>query len=340
MTKVQTEFDLIARYFAPLASNPGALGLIDDVGVMRSPAGHDLVLSTDTVIAGVHFLAREDAGIVAKKALRSALSDIIAKGAEPSGYLLALSLPPNWTEMWIEAFCHALAQDQKHYGLALMGGDTTKTPGPLTITVSVIGLTSQNAAVLRSTARPGDSIVVSGTIGDAALGLKLKQDETLARRLGLSAASQAALMDRYLVPQPRLGLFWGLRRWASAAMDISDGLAGDVAKLCTASGVCATVRVEDVPLSPAASACVEADPTLMHTILGGGDDYEILATVRPENIAGLSAEATAARIPLSVIGTITQTGETGEAGEAGEAPEFVDANGLMALRHMSYTHFD
>ena len=320
------EFALIERYFRPLATDRGAFALADDAAIYRQRPGDDLVLTVDTVAAGVHFFADDPPASIARKALRVNLSDLAAKGAEPYGYLLSLALPDDWTEPWLGAFARALAADQKTYGVSLLGGDTTRAAGGLTISITALGRIPKGEMVLRSGARPGDAIFVSGTIGDGALGL-------LGRSGAVPGGAGAAkhLRDRYLHPQPRTRLAAAIRRHASAAMDVSDGLVGDLAHICEASEVGAGIAVDRVPLSAAARACLAADPTLLATVLNGGDDYEILATVPEAAAERFAADAKAARVAVTRIGAIIK----------GKGPPVVrDATGkAIRLTGQSHTHF-
>jgi len=320
------EFALIERYFRPLAGDSGAFGLTDDAALYRQRPDDDLVLTTDMVAAGVHFFADDPPESIARKALRVNLSDLAAKGADAFGYLLSLALPANWTEAWLKRFAAGLAADQQHYGVTLLGGDTTKAAGGLTIAITALGRVPKGAMVLRSGARVGDAIFVSGTVGDGALGLRLRRATGAAKVRG-----GKHLLDRYLHPQPRLALAAVLRRHASAAMDISDGLVGDLAHICEASGVGAEIGAHEVPLSPAAAAVLATDAKLLATILNGGDDYEILATVPEAAAAIFSADAEAAGVQITRIGTIV----------AGKGPPVVRdfAGKVLKLAAASHTHF-
>ncbi len=290
------EFALIDRYFAPLADGNTALSLIDDAACLSISEAEELVVTTDTLIEGVHFVGDEPAALIAQKALRVNLSDLAAMGSSPLHYSLALSAPERCDAAWFEGFANGLANDQKHYGITLIGGDTTMTPGPLTITITAYGTVPSGHAIKRSTAQVGDIIYVTGTVGDAALGLLCAQH---------TLAHDPYLLERYHLPQPRTELGIALRGYASAAMDVSDGLAQDMIKLCTASNVGCQIDQSALPRSDSARAIVQHEPHRWHSILGGGDDYELLFTAAPkhaDHIAGLSHET---GIMITQIGNIT-----------------------------------
>ena len=317
---------LIARFFAPLASDPGAFGLNDAAAILQPPPGHDLVLKADAIVGGVHFFADDPAEDVARKALRVNLSDLAAKGAKPLGYLLSLALPRETGEAWLTRFAEGLRSDAERYGCPLFGGDTDRTPGPITVSVAMVGSLPSGSMVRRTGAKPGDRVFVTGTIGDAALGLALRQGAAWR----LTGAEREHLLSRYLLPQPRLALAEALRAHASAAMDISDGLAGDFAKLCRTSRVAADVEVARVPLSEAARAAVASDPAMLETALTGGDDYEIVCTVPPAKAEAFRAAAQAAKIAVTEIGAVA----------AGEGARFVGAEGkALVFAHASFSHF-
>src|SRR5262245_1799561 len=295
---------LIARYFAPLAKHPGAFGLSDDAAVIEPPAGCDLVLKTDGIIGGVHFFPDDPPETVGKKALRVNLSDLAAKGARPLGFLLTLALPEGIDDDWLAPFARGLGADAQTFGCPLLGGDTDRTGGPITISIAAFGAVPHGQMLRRSGAKPGDRIVVTGTIGDAALGLALRRDLDCARRWDLGARERDHLRDRYLVPQPRNAITEALRRHASAAMYIYAGVAGDLAKLCRASGVAADVEAARVPLSAPARTALAKEPALIETILTGGDDYEVLACVPMNRVEPLRREAATADVAVTEIGTL------------------------------------
>ncbi|MCY1708933.1 thiamine-phosphate kinase [Pannonibacter sp. SL95] len=296
------EFALIKRYFAPLASDPGALGLTDDAATLTPSPGCELVLTKDLLAADVHFFAKDPADAIAAKALRVNLSDLAAKGARPRGYLLGLALPQDWTAEWLEAFCAGLARDQASFGITLLGGDTIASGGKLLLSVTAIGEVPAGLAVRRNGARAGDLIYVTGTLGDSALGVRLRYDPDLAARLGLGVVTTEYLLDRYLLPQPRCGLADAVLAHASAAMDISDGLTGDGGHMAAASGVDLHIDIDAIPFSPAARAVLARDPARLATCLGGGDDYELLLAVPADRAGLLEADARAAGVALACIG--------------------------------------
>jgi thiamine-monophosphate kinase len=387
-----TEDELIARYLAPLAG-PGGLGLQDDAALLTPTPGHDLVLTVDAIVEGVHFLAADPPETLAAKALGVNLSDLAAKGAAPSGFLMVLALPDGWTEEWLAAFCAGLREAAEAAGCPLLGGDTVRAAGPLSMSITALGEVPAGTMVRRTTARPGDIIAVTGTIGDAALGLALltgglkfpekdgssqpphaevaagggprstqdpgasfeapgpgpgaPQDEEVGSLRspsrserksppGLWPAEAAFLIDRYRRPRPRLALAAALRQHASAAMDVSDGLAGDAAKLLRASGVTGAIELDLLPLSPAARAALSADPDLLGRIAGGGDDYEILFTLSPERWGAMRDAAQAAGVAVTAIGEVTDGPEPlsltrGGAAYALGSPSFQHFGGGQAL---------
>ena len=325
------EFELIARYFAPLAQGfPGAYGLRDDAAVIAPSPGHELVAKTDAIVGGVHFLLDDPPDLVARKALRVNLSDLAAKGAVPRVYMLDLMLPGTLSERWIAAFADGLARDQEEYALHLIGGDTDATPGPVAVAVMAFGEVATGCMLRRGGARAGDAVLVTGTIGDAAFGLKALRNEMPA----LDAAHTGFLIDRYRLPRPRVALGWRLVGLASAALDVSDGLLADLQHLCDVSALDAVIELARVPISAAVRAALASGCGSMTTVLTGGDDYEILFTAPPSALDELARLAQALQVPITAIGrmaspasgkpSITVVGESGQA---------------LAFDRMGWTHF-
>lgn len=274
------EFSLIARLFSPLAqSYPGALGLGDDAALMDVPAGQQVVLTMDSMVAGIHFFADDPPDLIARKLVRVNLSDLAAKGATPFAIMLSAAFPQDVGMDWLRRFADGFAQDCRHYSVALIGGDTVSTPGPLTLTLTAFGLVGQGRALLRSGGRDGDRVFVTGTLGDGALGLLSRQG----RLPRLAPALRQHLTQRYLLPEPRTALGPKLVGLAHAAMDVSDGLVQDVGHLCRQSGLGAVIMADDLPLSQAARQVLADDPSLLSKVLGGGDDYEIVFTAPSEH---------------------------------------------------------
>ena len=323
------EDSLIARYFKPLATDPGAFNLGDDAAVLK-PSGDDIVVTTDAIVEGVHFLAEDPPDTVARKALRVNLSDLAAKGATPAGFVLTLALRAA-DDAWLTPFARGLGSDAGLFGCPLLGGDTVSTPGPLTISIAAFGRVPAGKMVRRSGAKPGDRVVVTGTIGDAALGLDILKGGPVAAALADDAGARAMLIGRYRVPQPRNALAKAVRNHARAAMDVSDGLAGDLAKLCGVSGVSAVIDAPSIPLSPAAAALLVRGTVDIETIVSGGDDYEVLCTVPEDSFEAFVQAAGQAGVAVSSIGVIV-------AGSS--VPRFLDGEGReIALPRLSYSHF-
>ena len=282
------EFSIIRRYFAPLAG-PGALDLTDDAAVITPPAGRDLVVTADTMVQGVHYLPDELPENVARKLLRVNLSDIAAMGAIPLGYLLTLSVPRGTPDAWFESFAKGLAADQARYNISLLGGDTTSTPGPVSLSVMMFGHVAHGAALRRGGAEAGDDLWVTGTIGNGVLGLRALRGEI--------PDPDGTLAAHYRFPEPRLGL--ALQGIAHAAMDISDGLLQDSGHMARASGLALTLDISRVPLSPAGKA---AGPDFVSSGTAGGDDYELLLAVPPSQEPALRAAARSCEIIVNKIG--------------------------------------
>ncbi|MDF2095220.1 thiamine-phosphate kinase [Aquibaculum arenosum] len=287
---VRGEFDQIARYFAPLAAGaPGAFGLRNDAAVLSPPPGEELVVTLDTLVEGVHFLPEDPPDLLARKALRVNLSDLAAMGARPLGYLLSTAWSSRIDDAWIEGFTNGLAADQKTFGLHLLGGDTVKTPGPLTLSITAFGSLPRGGALTRSGAKTGDGLYVSGRIGDGALGLLALRGAL--RHLSLSEQEQ--LEQAYRLPEPRCSLGPALIGLANACLDVSDGLLADAAHLAEESGLQVIIEAPAVPLSDAAQAALAEDPELFTQVLTGGDDYELAFAIPPveePKIAVLSQE--------------------------------------------------
>jgi thiamine-monophosphate kinase len=318
-----SEFALIAQLFAPLAEAPGAFGLTDDVALLPARAGHDLVVTTDALVEGVHFLAGDPPDSIAKKALRTNLSDLAAKGAEPAGYLLALSLPARIGMTWLEDFARGLGEDQKTFAVPLLGGDTTATPGPLTMAITAMGYVPAGAMIRRAGARAGDGVYVSGTIGDAGGGLALLKGE------GADISGHAGqLIERYRLPTPRLALGLALRGVASAALDVSDGLIADLSHIADVSRVRIIVEAGWIPRSPALRALWGDTAEAIVRAATAGDDYEIAFTASSEEKVIEAAKL--GGVAVARIGRV----------EEGSGVALLDSKDReIAVAHAGFTHF-
>ena len=327
------EFNLIERYFKPLVKLDGALKLEDDGALVSASAEHSLVLSKDMMVAGVHFDAALDPKLIAQKLLRVNLSDLAAMGAKPISYLLGLSLPKSMSkvdaEKWLTRFVVGLAEDQKLYDISLLGGDTVSVDGDMVLSLTIIGEVPLGQAIKRSGAKNGDAIFVTGTLGDAALGLQCMKGE-----LELSENTKPALIERLHLPQPRLDIAISLRKLVHAAIDVSDGLLADVGHVLKASKKGATIYLDKLPLSKAVEGCfaTEANPleNLWPYIYAGGDDYELLFTA-PTALKGDVIE-------LGKIFGVNLT-EIGVINEA-SGINIIDANGIaVEPKSYGYDHF-
>jgi thiamine-monophosphate kinase len=327
--RASAEDSLIARHFKPIATDPGAFGLVDDAAILKA-LGEDIVVTTDAIVEGVHFLADDPPDTIARKALRTNLSDLAAKGAVPAGFVLTLALLAA-DEKWLEPFARALGEDAKSFACPLLGGDTVSTPGPVTISITAFGRVPEGRMVRRSGAKAGDQIMVTGTIGDAVLGLDILKKGVIAKALAGDPKGSEVLIARYRVPQPRNALAEAVRDHASAAMDVSDGLAGDLAKLCAASGVSAVVDTPSIPASATAAGLLSRGLVGLEALIAGGDDYEILCTIPEARAAAFAEAARRAGVAVTAIGTIM----------AGEGlPRFLDGAGKeLALARLSHSHF-
>jgi len=292
-----SEFSIIREIFAPLAEGaPGAFGLTDDAASLTPRGGYDLVLTKDTLVAGVHFLESDPADLVARKALRVNLSDLAAKGADPVGYLLSCAWPSGTNVDFIKSFAGGLAADQSTFGITLLGGDTVRTPGPLTLSITAIGELPVGHMLRRSGALPGDTLYVTGTIGDAFLGLEL-----LAGRLQLDSADhRQVVVGRYQIPEPKVSLGPALRGLAHGSVDVSDGLLADTQHLAEASGVKINLDLTAVPLSAAG----QASGVDRLRLASGGDDYEILFTASEEEADTIAELARTHNVAIHAIGHV------------------------------------
>jgi thiamine-monophosphate kinase len=323
------EFGRIEKYFKPLAAGfPGALDLSDDAAVLSVNGLEGVVVSTDAIIETVHFLGGDPPDLIARKALRTNISDMAAMGAQPLAYTLALALSredPEMSDAWVARLAAGLAVDQEIYNVHLIGGDSVSTPGPTMLSVTIFGAQPTGGVLRRSGALPGDDIYVSGTIGDAALGLKLLTGDIAPGDL----AGGADLIDRYRLPRPRVALGTALVGFATAAMDVSDGLAQDLGNICTASGVTGEIAVADVPLSVPARSLIDGGGGSLEDVLAGGDDYELLFTASKAVRDAVAGLARATGTPITRIGAI----------EAGEGVTARDGAGrLVPLDRLGYRH--
>lgn len=279
------EFDWIERLLRPLTLGaPGALDLLDDAAVIRPREGHDLVVTKDAMVAGVHFLPDDPLDTVARKLLAVNLSDLAAKGAEPIGYFLSVAWPKDTPWPAKVLFTEGLARAGRDWRLPLLGGDTVSTPGPLTLTATLMGEVPAGGMILRRTARPGDLLMVSGPIGDGWLGLQAAR--------GLTPDPDGALAARYRTPTPRLDLIGTLRQFARASADVSDGLLADAGRIAIASGLAVDVALDRMPLSAEAAAWLAEQPDDVAARLSlatGGDDYQIVCAVDPAERPALQA---------------------------------------------------
>jgi thiamine-monophosphate kinase len=319
------EFGRIRHFFAPLAG-PGGLALRDDAALIPCEAGQQFVLTVDAIVAGVHYLPDDPPDLVARKLLRVNLSDLAAMGARPRHYLLTTALPAAIGDDWVEKFAAGLAEDQRLYGIDLLGGDSVATDGPAVLSLTAIGEVAAGAEIRRSGARAGDQIWVSGTIGDAFLGLALLRGAYPS----LAAEPRTALIRRFQLPEPRVELGPRLAGIAHAMLDVSDGLVADLGHICEASDAGATISLSQLPLSPAARQLAAADPDLPARLATAGDDYELLFTAPPnaaDQIRRLSQEL---GLPITAIGTV----------EKGDGVRLVDAAGKeISLAETGYRHF-
>lgn len=327
MTPATGEFGMIKEILAPLTSKmPGALGLTDDAALLQLKEGHELVVTKDAMVAGVHFLENEKPVLIAKKLLRTNLSDLAAMGAHPVGYLLATAWTQACDESWITEFARGLKEDQDIYDIGLLGGDTVKTPGPLTLSLTALGTVPAGKSLRRNSAKVGHLIFVSGTIGDAALGLQ----SILGKLTDLSLADKNFLENRYHLPQPRTELGPSLVDLAASCLDISDGLFADLGHICTESQVGMMINQDKIPLSDAGTNALAQNPDCWQSIVGGGDDYELAFTLVPSKKDQILRLAEGLDLPLTEIGVVT----------TGNSPQLKGENGhIIDIEHGGWTHF-
>lgn len=323
------ESALIKQYLAPLCHPDMSFGLSDDAAFLNLESDHQLVLTKDMLVADVHFFADDAPELIAKKALRVNLSDLASKGAEPVGYLLGLGLPLDWTESWLKRFCAGLSEDQQAFNFPLIGGDTVKSPERLTLSITAFGKVPKDLTILRRNASPDDDVYVTGTIGDSALGLLLRREPE--EYPDFDAKDGDVLIDRFLRPLPRLQCRSLIRQFATASMDISDGLMGDAAKMASAANCALHLDDAAVPLSASAQAMLNNTAVSRDVALTGGDDYELLFCARPQDRAAILKAAAALDVPISRIGRVAK----------GKGVCLLDGSGreLPLSKGVSYEHF-
>lgn len=322
------EFEIIERFFAPLAAKaPGAYGLKNDAAAVPVPPGEELIVTKDLMVAGIDYLPAEEPSVVSRRLLRVNLSDLAAMGAKPLGYLLGLALPKEEVNAdWLGAFAHGLALDQESFGLDLLGGDISATPGPATLSLTALGTMRAGTALTRGGAQPGDALFVSGTIGDATLGLMVLKGGLEV----LSAPARERLLARHRLPEPRLALGRALVGLVHAAIDVSDGLMADLGHICEVSGVGARIEAARLPLSEAAKSALYIGAATLETVLAGGDDYELLFAAPLKAEEALAEAARGAKVPVTRIGVVT----------AGREVVALDEAGLpFHLKQTGYRHF-
>jgi thiamine-monophosphate kinase len=319
------EFERIRRFFAPLAG-PGGLGLLDDAALVEVGPERQLVVTADAIVAGVHYLPDDPAELVARKLLRVNLSDLAAMGARPLHYILTTALPAELGPEWLARFARGLDEDQRRFGVDLLGGDSVSTPGPAVLSLTAIGEVTAGKEVRRSGAKLGDLIWVSGTIGDAFLGLSLLRGAYP----GLTSEHRDCLIHRFRVPDPRTDLGPLLSGLAHAMIDVSDGLLADLGHICETSHAAARVALDLLPLSPAARVVVENDPGIHPRLAVAGDDYELLFTAPVGSTASIAALSSQLNVPITMIGKV----------EAGAGVRLFGPDGrTIPLDHSGYRHF-
>jgi len=317
-----SEFALIERYFRACGAQRAdvTLGVGDDAALLSTAAGSELVAATDTLVAGTHFPYGSPPASIGHRALAVNLSDLAAMGARPAWALLSLTLPEA-EETWLEEFAAGFCDLARAHGVALVGGDTTR--GPLCVTVQLLGHAPRGAALRRAGARAGDALFVSGTLGDAAAGLALEQG-----RLSAPDEARGYLRERFLWPTPRMALGERLRGYASACIDVSDGLLGDAGKLASASRAGAELSFGELPVSEPLLAAL-GEERARELALTGGDDYELCFAVQPQDIARLLTELPPERWGYTRIGAL----------RAASGTAVLRDGTVMELSHPGYQHF-
>jgi len=327
----RSETDIIQNIFAPLAKGyEGACGLVDDAAFLKSALDEDFILTADMLVAGVHFLNDASPADVAYKALAVNISDLVSKGAEPEIYLLTIALHGIPEQDWLHVFAEGLAQAQADFSCVLAGGDTVSTPGPLTVSITAAGCVPSGKMVMRSGARPGDKVYVTGAIGDAVAGLSILKDHNGAAERAIGTEQAEALALSYWRPKPKPSLAGVLRSHVSGAMDISDGLAGDFIKLCAASECAGTIEAGRVPFSQPVLNLLKAGLVEREDLLTGGDDYVVLATVPEEKRVSFERGVADSGAQATLIGDISR----------GAGAQLIGSDGVpMQISRPGYDHF-
>lgn len=327
------EFARIAHFFRPLAEGfPGSLSLTDDAALLTVPSDQELVVTTDAMVEGTHFLPSDTPQSIAARLLRSNLSDLAAMGASAFTYTLTTTLRANISEDWLGAFAKQLREDQTYYGCHLIGGDSLRTDGPLHLSITAMGLVPKGQALRRTiqrTSNPPYDVYVSGTIGDSFLGLQLSLGKTVT---GLTAEDETFLLNRHFFPQPRLQLGKALRGHALAAVDISDGLVADLGHIARQSGMACQIDSRAVPHSDATTRALVDNPSLLAALITGGEDYELGFVLDKDSAVILSSLAEKNGISLSKIGAL-------QSGVAGEIQVMDASSRALPLSYKGWTHF-
>ena len=318
------EFEMVQKYFLPLTmGRDEAGGLLDDAAIFSVPDGMDMVISSDTLNSGTHFLEDEKPENIAHKCLRVNLSDMAAMGATPCAYQMNLAFNAYPDEPWVKAFSGALLEDNEKFGVFCAGGDTTVAEGSLLVSLTIFGFVPKGKAVKRSGAKEGDVIVLTGPIGRAAVGVK--------SLLGLlELDNPEPFLSICHKPEPRTPLSPAIAQYANAAIDISDGLIADLTHVCDASGLSGELQLGAIPFTDETVALLKAGIVNVETLLTGGDDYEIAMAVAPSNINALSEAAKAVGLDLSVVGEF----------KAGEGVHVMnEGEGELEFKQTGWTHF-